>query len=289
MKGVNIHCESNPVRPEGQPFVIWSDSWSTYYDWTELKQQIDLTVALGANAFRTTGSVHVVTSGRITRATYLERQVQVASYIASLGLFYYPTGFDGAGFDPLPTTAEAQAELVALGQALAPYEANILGFDVVNELPGWTVSAGSAFMAAVKAALPGVPFTSSGGQGDLDDTALRASLDALVDYFDFHLYNPFSVTAFDSLLSTTAKPVLIGEFGKPMTSTDAGITAHYGAAGAAMDRVLEGGRGLAGALQWSAWNYGPTSGTDSDFGMFAKDFTPRTRYTVPFAALPETG
>lgn len=277
----------------GPNYKILTSFWADGWDWTNVKFQIDSTRAKGANCWRKLGSVYAVTSGRITRATYLARQTQIADYIAGLGGFYYPTGFDGAGFDPMPTAAEAHAELLALCQALVPYTAHIAAFSINNENPGWTIGNQAVLdIASLKAALPGVPFTSDCSEGfDITVDANRLALDPYVDFFDQHLYAGAAqpVTRFDALLAVTAKPVLIGEFGKVAATDPGAIATYFNSIGGLAQRIPPGGHGLAGYLMWTASDALAPGQIDSDadqYGMFKYDGTERTQFSNVYVNLP---
>lgn len=191
VKGTNVH--PTPAHFSGPTSDVWVNFWGPGWDWSYVKDSIDLTVTRGVNVFRAIGVTNVVTGGVLTRAQYLARHQQIADYCQAIGIRYYPVGGSlthrGSASD-----AAVTAEVTALYQAMVPYGDTILGFDMFNEFqddPRGLVTA-QAMVASTSAAIRGagstpIPVTASLGV-DIQNPAQIRAITPHVDYLDFHLY-----------------------------------------------------------------------------------------------------
>lgn len=281
VRGVNLTVE---------PSADWVDLW-TDWDWDGwIKQQIDRVATLdGVNVIRAMGSYQAVHDG-LSEATYLARWAQLAAYVDSLGLRLYPCGGDRVGDTPYvaPYYDNSFVSDLAIATISAVSDYDPIGFDIVNEQPDWARQSiyGGAVASSIRAAHPTVPLTMSRAV-TTDALASQlynfASVSPFVDFHDVHVFGTLTSTIFNAYWTQETKPLLLGEYGAPVSDGQAAQEARYNAVKAILNNTSQGRR-LAGGLAWAAQDQG-TADADK-FGLFANDGTERTYLTSIFESMP---
>lgn len=297
----------------------WASSWVVYPSAksTWVYPQVNALASIGGTLIRSIGTVEPVTTGTITRATYLSYWGDFLQYCHSKGLWVhvcassypsfngctFPNGTGGVGVFP-----EAVTEIAALAKFVQHFP-NVWLFEITNEMQGWsngtqtntggtlinacTTTQGQDFInrsiAAVRAVAPDLPVGSSclilgDSQVTSSDTA---AIVAASDYIDFHLYNTYGTTTASNVSAVmSAQPNKKGVCGEYGINTGFVSDANFAS-------ILTNRRSLSERSGWyggSWWDIAgqPQAlfGASSDFGMF--DTTPSgSTYTVG-AARPLT-
>lgn len=272
LKGGNI-----TVKPAG---ASWSGLWSEW-DWANwVKPQVDRAIKLGLNAVRVIGAPQVVVrsgtgsgAAQITQAAYDAHWKQLADYCLLNGLRLYPCLTEKWAFYNGSTysfqDSAATTSITTTAAVLSTYP-NVIGFDIFQEGSGsgdgLLLADILALYAAIRAAAPGVPLTtsnSSGGFGSAaafwtDTTSLSYQAwmaDAGADFVDLHIYLEGATTAdIEGFIDRTKKPILIGEFGGGQDlAADANRVARYTSA-----RIHHSRAGVLGSFVWALADQGTT-------------------------------
>ena len=271
-------------RPDGD----WREL-AFNWDWTNwIKPQVDRARLLGMNLVRLILAPGVTlpkvstggsTAGTISSATYETRLRQLATYCAQQGLYLYvclATDVDfvdvnaaydygdagdvatGGGTDF--SNATVQAAVADAAEWLAEYP-NVVGFDVFQENPAGILEADIlSLIDAVRAVAPRVPITSSISSGNWTNTAVPNAVVLYEhaagvgsDFADFHVYtNNDDPTSPDYAISVSGgKPVLIGEFGSPVSAGQSAQEAVFENVAALRNR-----QGILGAIVWALADQG---------------------------------
>lgn len=282
VRGVNLTVEPNTGS--------WDVFWSTAWNWeTWVKPQIDRSAALGANTIRCIGTASGVLDGLVSRPTYLARWEQMAAHVNSLGMRLYPCG---TGEDPtvIANDSALADELVALADALAPYDP--IGFDMVQERPIWAedITRGGVVAGVVASAQPDLPLAFSWSITSADSVNHLhrfARLRQYTDFADIHVYrDDLTASAFDAYWAHETNPLLIGEFGQNVAAGQAAQESRYNLAKVLVDHASPHGNRLAGALAWAAADQG-TADVDK-WGMWDNAGTARTYLTDIWSTFPTT-
>lgn len=265
--------------------------WQSW-DWSFMKSQVDDAVALGANSVRLIGCIPVVTTGLITRTTYLNQWTQFLDYCQGLGLSVLPTG-GSLAYWGATTVAQAGDELAAWA-ALVDTRSCVIGLDVTNECFAAGAVAGlsssqtmervtvlnARVRAATTKAITNSRTCHSLGRWDHQEGAW---LDPLSDFHSVHSYYTMAPTDPQSWMSKWwgSKPILLGEFGAALDLTAAQRTARYEAA---RQLVLQNPR-FVGAMAWAVRDI--AAGNANAWGLVDETRTPRTDIASTFALFPD--
>ena len=283
--GVNLTIEPGTTGS-------WGNLWKTWR-WDEwIKPQVDAAASIGANTVRIIGTYDAIHDGTLTQATYHTRQQQLAAYVNSLGMAYYPCA--GGHISDVIDRAPFYTNDFIIGQAtdlLAALDGHdIIGLDVVQENRAWAAQTerGGAVMQAIREAHPGVPLTYSWHSPSTDSTAYRAdqvhALDRYVDFHDIHVYDDVAADYLDFHWDETDKPLLIGEFGQNLAAGQPAQESRYSSVKGLLDHSAPGGQRLAGSLAWAITDQ--QSVDAGKWGLFDASFVERTYLTGVFATFP---
>lgn len=237
----------------GATLTPWRLQWLNFDAiWpTFLKPQIDNMVGngIGVNTFRIVGCNWGVLSGHYSQAYYDDRVYQVASYLKSIGCYFYfnfgwiDGGVGGGGetvYGTIADIATSAASTIRQIQGLG----NVIGCDLFNEAQGGGFSNGfiTQTIAAAKALGANIPFTcSSSSTSDPISPSTGStwlnSIAASLDYIDVHLYdgaypnaNAPVINYFNYFRANfPTKQILIGEFGLTQTFTQDQRNAYFDA------------------------------------------------------------
>lgn len=269
---------------------LWRD-WA-WTDW--IKWQIDLLAGLtGANTVRVMGTYKAIYDATLTEADYLDRWDQLATYVADLGMYLYPcTGGDFAGaYGYTPTSSFVAEQAAQVAERLRDYP-NIIGIDLVQERQSWAKTEGEMVRSAVLQEID-VPLTfsiASTSQADFANTTWRSEIANVVDFFDYHIngHTPDSTEFTDDYWTAQPRPLLIGEFGAPLSLGSVAQAARYSAvstnAGSTATRSDGTAVKCAGCLSWAITDQDTIN--TNQWGMFDATGAERTYLTDVFEALP---
>lgn len=271
-------------------FQDWHWLWEQW-EWTAwIKWQVDLLHQLGGNTVRLMGTYKAIYDATLTEATYLDRWDQLATYVADLGMYLYPCcGGDFLGaYGYTPSTAFVADQAAGVAERLRDYP-NIIGIDIVQERQAWAATNGPSVYAAVREVID-VPLTfsiSTTSQADFANTTWRNEINKWVDFFDYHIngHTPDATEFVDDYWLN--KPLLIGEFGSPLSAGTAAQTAKYDAISSNVAATTTvGGIDVkcGGCLSWAITDQDTVS--TNQWGMFDATGAARTHLTGAFAALP---
>jgi len=213
------------------------------------------------------GGIGAVYRGKMSMDTYLAHVDQIASYLNSKGMYFYPScAAGGSHIAGIPISWLADA-CTQVAHTLDKYP-NVVGLDLIQEylggclqtVPGMTydqvyakcVSDAQIMYNTVKAAVPGIPLVLSYSMSWNEPRSLT-DFGLLSDMYDWHMYTWEQPT--DSQLATYAsgpKPIIAGEFGD--TAAD-------------MDNVYqEAVKYDIDVFEWCIQDSGPLSGTP--YGLY---------------------
>jgi hypothetical protein len=280
LRGANLTIKSTHTAGYEDLFNEW--------DWTGwIKFQIDLAASAGCNTVRLIGDVAGVDAGTFTAATYRSRWRQLIDYCASLGMYVYVVGGGVSQFGTM-TQADIIAVLVELAAELDG-DPTVVAFDVIQE-SGWTWALTNAneVSAAVRAVCDR-PLTYSFPVTDKTTLASQVYRDALrphVDYFDYHIYldDVTSTTLLGNYWSRESAPLIVGEFGSPLSDGQSVQEAVYDNMLDAVSADPGDGRRVGGSLAWSIVD-GAVAG---QYGLFTDAGVERTYLTDRLALFPTT-
>lgn len=253
IKGVNGVPRGSDASGAYQPWYTIGYQWGTSHvsdPWNAwIKPQINLAHALGFNGFRffLDASLRISTSeGPTLTAPQLAANIdQMATYLASLGMWFYPCLTDGRTINHFSLSVSPVESYLAELAAVLTQHVNIFAIDCVQEIDDTNTSTiaytnAANWIAAVKGALTKpIPVTCSlnGASSSSDLVWSRASplISAGADFADFHVYYDAATADIDPLVfnagsgaaGTTDSPVMIGEMGSPSTDTGTQITNRY--------------------------------------------------------------
>jgi hypothetical protein len=267
-----------------------------YVNWrwaANLKPQVDLAVAQGANCVKFANSILAIIGGSMTRAAHNINMKQFLDYTVTKGIYVYWT-LHYSEEDAALTDPATLAEAVAALQLLATYP-NVIGCDITNEsnIPGgiYLFSSCAQPVAVLRAAAPAIPLTGSvyvttaasftGGGANAFTPAFWAPL---IDFWDFHPYygsgdpSPGDLAAFRA--SATYKPFVIGECGQVDGAGQAAQTSRWTALG-----VLAG---QADCLGVNGYVVADSIASPSYYGMYSNSpaFVEKTWISAPFHGWP---
>lgn len=284
IRGVNLTVSEAQITA-GSPYRALFAAW----DWAgQIKPQVDLAKAAGANTIRLIGDIQGVNDGTFTASYYHACWGQLIDYAATLGMRTYPAGGGTSQVGSL-TVTQVSNTLAALATYLQTKGTAVVGLDLLQESNAYALTNGATVTAAVRAAAPSVKLTWS--HNPLDDAATiatgwRTGIRSFVDFLDLHIYfNPRLWLLYDAMWAKgETLPILIGEYGRSVAAGQAGQEARFDAVAAMCNKRTLGLR-PAGALVWAAWDES-SSVTTSQFGIYDLASQPRQYLIDRFRQLP---
>lgn len=286
VRGVNF-----AVSPEAQAAGTYQIAvkalWSQW-DWDGWwLTQFTRTQRVRGNTIRVLGAPNIVLDGVLTRAVYLARWQQIITEAADRGLFVYPT----LNFGTFPSSDAAFAtEAAALAAALHPYS-NVIGIDMQNEsAPSMAAKTGVWTAVRAETDIPLAASThSTWPDGSADWNSFFATMDPLVDLFDFHIAagTPDTSSLVNNYWTKTSKPVLMGEFYANQGDTVATQKNRYWYVRDTINSTAHASLRCAGGLAWSISDYDTTA--SNQYGLFDLAGNERPHLTAILAHLGEPG
>lgn len=287
LKGGNVTVKPAHFNTTTYPLGVWAALWSEW-DWNGwIKPQIDGAQSLGSNTVRVFGSQRLLFSA-FADATYWARWDQLCAYVDSLGMMLYAT-FGDLHPDHWDSTVSSANNAAAVSDwaALLAAHGNTVGIDITNEsnMAGGNATVLETMIPAAQA--HGFPVTQS--------LAIRAGYQwgsetypgnvlNLVDFHDSHIYydglSTTDVALWRARGAAYQKPIVLGEFGAPMSLASAARTGRYTAA----NSLLAADETVRGALQWALQDQQTTP--SEQWGIYDASWVLRTDIGTPFAAMP---
>ncbi|CAM3035053.1 cellulase family glycosylhydrolase [Skermania piniformis] len=260
----------------------WAQLWQVW-DWDNwIRPMIDQVRGIGGSCVRVFGNTHVVTSGQIDLATYLQRWRQLLDYAADNGMKVFPCGGDLGHWGRATSRTAALSLYRAWSELLSGYS-NVIGIDITNEASDQAHAAWAeaysqpepwfdliAELGELVRQVSGKPITHS--RSAHESAAFRSGFihtDLLSDFLSVHCYYVPAPSDAGALLAAewaAGKQLIIGEFGG---SRQDGIDLPE--LFTAVRTVVSSDSRIVGALAWSVRDMGPTP----DFGLFDAAGTPR--------------
>jgi hypothetical protein len=281
--GVNIAPRNAPnPGPTFRP-NCWAELWSQW-EWSApgspgapgnwIKPQIDQAKAMGLNTIHLigsqgcrpgSGSSVTYTTDQVDTATYLAHWAEALSYIRSIGMYANVSfGGDtqmsdyGATYGFIPSAGWLQDEYALCVELWQHYQDIVLGVDLSTEASIWASNTSNSLpiYQAVKAQAPGLKYTWSKALGSAPVIGSTANIPPsnVLDYYDFHIYYNSNPADMDNVLAVRGLPVVIGEFGAPVSSGAANRTQFYNRVKAVDDYVDASGRRVAGVQAWCMYD-----------------------------------
>lgn len=277
------------IAPAPEAFVglpagksVWTRLWGDTYSEAYMLSQVQKAAALGCNVIRVMGNLGGILDGDYDRATYLARWDHLNDICAQRGIYLYPCSTPGNDVQWV-YNASMLAEQLAFAEHVEAY-GRCIGLDIVQELYSFAASAdGLALINAVRAAVS-LPLTYSLLSSDSvlsSNLAKRDALRSRVDFFDHHWHSTPTVGDVETYYwdEGETKPLLIGEFGNPVSVGDAAQNLHYRRVRDTISVAggVSGRRG-AGAISWCVSDWQDTDPTEQ-WGAFDIDGVPRPSLT----------
>lgn len=241
IRGVNYYPIYDDWPSTGS---VWSNVW-TKWDWSRIQFEVNLAHGDNLNGFRMIGGAGAVASGAISQSTYVNEQTQLAGYLESLGMYYYPSCV-ASGATHMAVSGQTITSLTntyanicaAVASALSSYP-NVVGMDLQQEeATCWDgadpagnfgtydqcLSLAQAQYSAAKAAAPNLPIAFSESFNDTSDFPPSPSDSRyndywpINDYIDEHMYTgQMSSSSGFSYIQSQGKPIVAGEFGDTLS------------------------------------------------------------------------
>jgi hypothetical protein len=219
--------------------ATWGDMWGPHWTWDGwVKPQVDVAVALGANAIKTGIPMLPYLRGGAEANDATTRIRQFQAYCLEHGLMVLwvaaPSDFFGTG-------AQISSALQSFASVAEDFP-NVIEIDVINEINLWgpalpDATAAASTLATAVRAVTAIPLTTSiitYGVPDWRSPWVEA-LGGIVDLFDFHpYYASGDATIADARTFrelTSGRPYLMGECGLELFNGAAAQTARWEAAG----------------------------------------------------------
>lgn len=275
LKGSNITLKPGYDSGVSGPLSYWRDLiYGEAWDWTDwIKWQVDLAIDAGCNAIRMMGAADGVAVGTYSRATYLGQVAQLADYCEANGLFFYPNIAANFG---TPRNQAMVDEAVATAVLLDAYP-NVVGIDIFNEWNAWMSYLGIStqpdrvifkgdmveIFNAIRSAGVTVPLTISANVGTDNFGGAASYFTEYVDFFDVHYYGDPPAAAYNSIASMN-KPLVIGEFGAPMSVGEAARQSRY-----TSTKVVHDVTACGGSFSWAITDQ--NTNANDKWGMFDID------------------
>lgn len=246
---------------------LWGDCWDLD-DW--IIPNLDRIASHGCNVVRAMGSLVGILNDDYDRATYLSRWDDFNAAAANRGLYIYPCAQPGTHSSEAElASAEMLAEMLAFTEHVHEYR-TCIGIDVVQELHAWASSAPATTLMNSLREVTDLPLTYSFRGTDSvlpTNVAKRDDVRDKVDFFDLHWY--YSPAADGTDMETyywadgETKPVLIGEFGDPLSAGSAAQNLRYRRIRTTINATgASSGRRTAGGIQWVTTDWQNTDPTD---------------------------
>jgi hypothetical protein len=263
----------------------WSVMWE-HWDADAVAAQLDDAVAYGCNVVRTMGSVLGIHLGNYTRAAYLALWDELEAMATARGLYLYPTLNPGGAERTPMSAAFLTAEARAWAAHVNAYR-RCVAIDVIQEDHVWGASAAGQALLGELREVTDLPLTYSiigGAPGQphtAENQAARDLLRGKVDLLDLHWYfdTPAANVLEVHVWPDETVPLVIGEYGAPLSLGAATQEAQVDAIVAAVSHVGASGRRPAGAFAWCARDFVSTP-TSNQWGLKSGDGSSTRQYLV---------